>query len=61
MTKQELLAELKSILEADNMEAHREVTALKQAFFNVKSRESMEALAAFVEAGNQPDAFVPRT
>lgn len=59
MTKQELLAELKSILEADNMEAHREVTALKQAFFNVKSRESMEALAAFVEAGNQPDAFVP--
>ena len=59
MTKEELLAEMKSILEADNMEAHREVTALKQAFFNVKSRETMEALSAFVEAGNQPDAFVP--
>ena len=29
-----------------------EVTAIKQAFFNIRSRESMEEVNAFVEAGN---------
>ena len=57
MSKQELLDALKEILAADNMEAHREVTAIKQAFFNIKSRENLEELNAFIEAGNQPEAF----
>lgn len=57
MSKQELLEALKEILAADNMEAHREVTAIKQAFFNIKSRENLEELNAFIEAGNQPEAF----
>lgn len=57
MSKQELLDTLKEILDSDNMEAHREVTSIKQAFFNIKSRENMEALNAFVEAGNDPAAF----
>lgn len=54
MTKEQLRDTLKEILESGNMEAHREVTSIKQAFFNIKSRENMEALSAFVEAGNDP-------
>jgi hypothetical protein len=57
MSKDELLAAMKEIMDAGNMEAHREVTAMKQAFFNLKTRENLEELNAFVEAGNQPEAF----
>lgn len=58
MSKEELLDALKEIIAADNMEAHKEVAAIKQAFFNLKSRENMEALDAFVAEGNDPAAFV---
>jgi hypothetical protein len=57
MSKEELRDTLKEILAADNMEAHREVTAIKQAFFNLKNRENMELLDAYVEAGNDPATF----
>lgn len=57
MTKEELRDTIKEIVESDNMEAHREVTSIKQAFFNLKSRENMEALNAFVEDGNEPGDF----
>ena len=39
------------------MDAHKEVTAIKQAFFNIRSRETMEEVNAFVEAGNDPKEF----
>lgn len=58
MSKEELLNALKEILEADNMEAHKDVTAIKQAFFNLKSKENMASLDAFVAEGNDPAAFV---
>ncbi|MDE7180022.1 MAG: DUF349 domain-containing protein [Muribaculaceae bacterium] len=57
MSKEQLRDTLKEILENDKMEAHREVTSIKQAFFNIKSRENMEALTAFVEVGNNPAEF----
>ncbi len=57
MTKEELRDTLQEILDTDNMEAHKEVTAIKQAFFYLKNRENMELLDAFVEAGNDPAAF----
>lgn len=57
MTKEELRDTLKEILDTNNMEAHREVTAIKQAFFNLKSRENMVLLDAYVEAGNDPATF----
>lgn len=57
MTKEELLNALKEILDQDNMEAHKEVTALKQAFFNIKSKENLEEITAYVEAGNDPATF----
>ena len=43
LDKDGLIAELKEILAADNMEAHKDVTYLKQAFFNIKTRVSRTA------------------
>lgn len=57
MTKEQLRDTLKEILESNNMEAHKEVAAIKQAFFNLKNRENLELLDAFVQAGNDPAAF----
>ncbi|MDE7115076.1 MAG: hypothetical protein K2O56_01455, partial [Muribaculaceae bacterium] len=54
MGKAELNEAMRSILAENRMDAHREVTAIKQAFFNIRSRESMEEVNAFVEAGNDP-------
>ena len=56
-TKAELNEAMREILAAGNMEAHKEVTAIKQAFFNIRSRETMEEVNAFVEAGNDPRDF----
>lgn len=58
MSKEELLAALKEILANDKMESHREVTAMKQAFYALRSRERMNELNEYVEAGNAPEAFV---
>ena len=57
MSKEELLDTLKKILEENNMAAHKEVASLKQAFFNIKSKENLDELNAFIEAGNDPAAF----
>ncbi|MDE6340441.1 MAG: DUF349 domain-containing protein, partial [Muribaculaceae bacterium] len=57
MSKEELNAVIREILAANRMEAHRDVTAIKQAFFNIRSRESLEEVNAFVEAGNDPKDF----
>ena len=43
LSKEELRDALKDIIKRDDMEAHREVTALKQVFFSIKSRENLEA------------------
>lgn len=58
MGKAELNEAMRSILAENRMDAHREVTAIKQAFFNIRSRESMEEVNAFVEAGNDPRDFL---
>lgn len=57
MTKQELVDALRGILDSGNMDAHKEVAAIKQAFFNIKNKENLDELNAFIEAGNQPEAF----
>lgn len=57
MTKEELLSQLKAILEENNMEAHKEVAALKQAFYNIRNKETLDELNAFVEEGNDPAVF----
>lgn len=58
MSKSELLEALKAILEGNDMEAHKDVTAIKQAFFNLKNRENMEAIEKFIAEGNDPAAYV---
>lgn len=58
MSKEELVAAIKEVLDTDSMESHREVASMKQAFFNIRNRERMEELNSFVDAGNAPEAFV---
>lgn len=57
MSKEELVAELREILASDRMESHKEVAGMKQAFFNIKTKENLDALNAFIDAGNNPADF----
>lgn len=57
MDKAGLLEALKEILESGNMEAHKEVAAIKQAYYTLSSRENLNELTAFVEAGNPAEQF----
>ena len=56
-SKSELNEAMREILSSNRMDAHKEVTAIKQAFFNIRNREAMDEVAAFVEAGNSPKDF----
>lgn len=57
MSKEEILAELRKIVENENVNAHKEVLSLKQALFAIRQREINEEFNSFVDAGNAPDAF----
>ena len=57
MTKEQIVAALRDILERDDMEANRDVAAFKQAFYALKTRENQALMAEFVEKGNDPAAF----
>lgn len=61
MTCAELLAELERIVAAGNMQAHREVAALKTAFYSRRNREQLEELSAYVAEGNAPETFSAQT
>ena len=57
MTKEELRDSLKNIIESGDLEKHKDVTAIKQAFYSLHNRELTQQLEEFVEAGNDPSAF----
>lgn len=57
LTKEELVGKMKEILEQENMQAHKEVNLMKQAFFNLRKQETEAELIAFLDAGNQLEAF----
>jgi len=57
MSKPEMVEALKEIIASGNLEAHKEVAAIKQAYYTVVNRDAMNELASFVEAGNSPDQF----
>jgi len=57
MTKQELADELKRILADNEMNAHKEVASIKHAFYNILNKEADDALAVYVEEGNDPETF----
>lgn len=57
MGKEEMISSLKEILSSGNMEAHKEVAAIKQAYYTLINKEAMNELAAFVDAGNPAEQF----
>lgn len=57
MSKEELLAELRQIVDTASVNAHRDVMAIKQALFSLRQREVNEELNSYVEAGNAPESF----
>lgn len=57
MSLEELVEALRGIVASGNMEAHKEVSAIKQAYYTAINRKAMTELAAFVEAGNSADQF----
>ena len=58
MSKPELIAELKRIVDAGEVNAHKEVAAIRQALFVTRQREVNAELEAFVAEGNDPLPFV---
>ncbi len=57
MSKEEMLETLKEILSSGNLEAHKEVAAIKQAYYSLVNREATALLEAHIEAGNTPETF----
>ena len=57
MTKEQLVGALKEILEQNRLQAHKEVSLMKQALFNIRQKEIDAELEKFLDAGNEPAAF----
>ncbi len=57
MTKEELLEELRHIVNDNLTAAHKDVAAIKQTFFSIRTREIQQECIDFVEAGNQAEDF----
>lgn len=57
LSKEELVGKLKEILENNDMQAHKDVTLIRQAFFNIRRRETEAEMQAFLDKGNEPGAF----
>lgn len=57
MTREQLVQALRDILAANEMTAHKDVAAIKQAYFVVKEKENKALLEKFVEEGNSPEDF----
>lgn len=57
LSKEEIVGELRRIVEEKDVNGHKEVTALKQALFALRQREINDEMNAFVEAGNNPADF----
>lgn len=57
LSKDEIIAELKRIVDEKDVNGHKEVLALKQALFAIRQREINDEMNAFVEAGNNPMDF----
>lgn len=58
MDKQQLVDALRTIVDNNNVNSHKEVVAIKQALFALRQRELSDELNAYVEAGNDPTTFV---
>lgn len=61
MTKDQLLQMIREILDNNEMNSHKEVAAIKQAYFSICNKDAEEELAAFVDAGNSPEDFTAQS
>lgn len=57
MDKDQLVEVLENIVEQSEVGRHKEVQAIKQAFYAIRKRELEEECAEFIEAGNDAAAF----
>ncbi len=57
MSKQQLLSTLDRIVEASETQRHKDVAAIKQAFYALRKNELEEECARFIEEGNDAAAF----
>ena len=57
MTKEELLEALKQIVANNELDHHKEVTAIKQSYYAIINKEREKEQEAFVAAGNDISAF----
>lgn len=58
MTKEELIASLKAIVEESRATEHHEAAAIKGAYFTLRGKETIAELEAFVAEGGKPEEFV---
>ncbi len=61
MTKEELMAELQKIIDANDLNAHRSVASIKAAFYAIRSKETYHELEVYVEEGGDPSSFSSAT
>lgn len=57
MNKEELVEALKGILAESRLNAHKEVSLIKQVMMNIRQKETEEEMQKFLDAGNEPAAF----
>ena len=57
MTKDELIQALKDIVNANELDHHKEVAAIKQSFYSIINKEREKEQEEFVAAGNDIAAF----
>lgn len=59
LTKEEIIEKLKNLVTQDELPQRTEVESLKQAFYRLRSANVEAEKAAFLEADNDAEAFVP--
>ena len=57
MGKEQLVEALKEILAESRLNAHKEVSLIKQVMMNIRQKETEEEMQKFLDAGNEPAAF----
>ncbi len=59
LSKEEIIEKLKNLASQDELPARTETESLKQAFYKLRVADVEAQKAAFIEAGNDPEAFTP--
>ena len=56
-SKEQLVNALKEIIAESRLNAHKEVSLMKQVMLNIRQKETEEEMQRFMDAGNEPAAF----